>query len=225
VSKKILISLMTLVLVAGLVGGGAFAYFSDTETSTANTFTAGTLNMEIADSDEGWNNGTPVTASWTSPANWAPGETITTGIINLKNVGSIDINYLFTTFHTYSSTVADLGNVVEVVGYWENVPGNGWFNNIGTPQSLETQIGDKTSPLTLRELVDAYWSGDTSWGDYCTGMHYDAGTDGPAIIVGGTYQTYLELKFMETAGNNYQGASCSFDINFEGVQDNVSQNH
>lgn len=43
--KKILLSLMTLVLVVGMVGGGAFAYFSNTETSTGNTFTTGTLDI------------------------------------------------------------------------------------------------------------------------------------------------------------------------------------
>ena len=43
--KKILISLMTIAMVGALVGGGVFAYFSDVETSTGNTFTAGTLNL------------------------------------------------------------------------------------------------------------------------------------------------------------------------------------
>ena len=43
--KKILFSLMTIALVGALVSGGIFAYFSDIETSTGNTFTAGTLNL------------------------------------------------------------------------------------------------------------------------------------------------------------------------------------
>ncbi len=43
--KKILVSLMAIALVIGLVGAGAFAYFSDVETSTGNTFTAGTLDL------------------------------------------------------------------------------------------------------------------------------------------------------------------------------------
>ena len=45
--KKILIGLMTLVLVIGLAGAGAFAYFSDVETSTGNTFTAGSIDLKI----------------------------------------------------------------------------------------------------------------------------------------------------------------------------------
>jgi predicted ribosomally synthesized peptide with SipW-like signal peptide len=38
---------MSMVLVLGLIGAGAFAYFSDTETSTGNTFTAGTLDLKV----------------------------------------------------------------------------------------------------------------------------------------------------------------------------------
>ena len=49
--KKILFSVMTMVLVVGLVGGGAFALFSDTETSTGNVFQAGTLDLHF-DIDE-----------------------------------------------------------------------------------------------------------------------------------------------------------------------------
>jgi len=226
--KKQLMSIMAIGIAALFLGAGTFAYFSDTETSTGNTFTAGTLAMDIADSDEGWNDGDPVTASWQSPANWAPGETFTTGTIRLKNVGSIDINYLFTTFYNYAySSPAgnyDLGNVIEVVEYWEDIPGYQWIQNIGGLQSLELQIGDGESPLTLRELVDAWWEGDTTWVDYCTGSGYDT-TPGPAIIVGGTYQTYLKLEFNATAGNEYQGASCSFDIDYEGVQNNTAQKH
>jgi predicted ribosomally synthesized peptide with SipW-like signal peptide len=225
--KKLLFVLMACILSIGLIGG-AFAYFTDVETSTGNTFTAGTLDMQIADVDEGFFD-SPVHGSWNSPVGWAPGETYTTGIIRLQNVGSIDIPFLFTTYYNYSFTgTHDLGTVIEVVEDWEFIPGpvGGWINNIGGLQKLEEAVGDYHAPLTLRELVDASWTGDTTWIDYTTGNGYDtipAGT--PAICVGGTYQSYLVLKFQETAGNEYQGASCSFDIDFEGVQDNVSQKH
>jgi spore coat-associated protein N len=43
--KKILgLSIIALVLI-GIIAGGTFAYFSDTETSAGNTFTAGKLNL------------------------------------------------------------------------------------------------------------------------------------------------------------------------------------
>lgn len=40
--KRILFSLIALVAVLSVVGGGSLSYFSDTETSSGNTFTAGT---------------------------------------------------------------------------------------------------------------------------------------------------------------------------------------
>jgi len=45
--KKILISLAIIGVVAAIGVGATVAYFSDTETSTGNTFTAGTLDLTI----------------------------------------------------------------------------------------------------------------------------------------------------------------------------------
>ena len=221
----ILASILAITLVAVAAGAGTMANFSDTETSTENTFTAGTLNMQIKDSDEEWRDGS-VTASWQSPDGWAPGETFTTGVISLKNTGNIDINYLFTTFYNYAYDDSDLASVIEVVAYKEFIPGFGWIDSMQPTQDLWAGVGDNIRPLTLRELIDASWVGDTTWVDYCTGDGYDTVPLGtPAIKVGGTYQLKLTLKFMETAGNEYQGDTCSFDIEFEGVQDNVAQKH
>jgi len=44
---------MVIALAGALIGGGIYAYFSDTETSTGNTFTAGTLNLVPSTSGTG----------------------------------------------------------------------------------------------------------------------------------------------------------------------------
>jgi len=46
-NKKILVSLSVIAAVAAVVVGGTVAYFSDTEVSTGNTFTAGTLDLLV----------------------------------------------------------------------------------------------------------------------------------------------------------------------------------
>jgi len=51
--KKILLSILTLGLVGSAVYGATSAYFSDTEASTANTFTAGTINIKV-DKQDPW---------------------------------------------------------------------------------------------------------------------------------------------------------------------------
>lgn len=45
--KKVLMSLFTIAIVGALITGGAIAYFSDTETSKDNIFTAGTIDISV----------------------------------------------------------------------------------------------------------------------------------------------------------------------------------
>ena len=47
--KTILVSLLTVGLLASVIGVGTYAFFSDTETSTGNTMTAGTLDLKVWD--------------------------------------------------------------------------------------------------------------------------------------------------------------------------------
>ena len=58
--KAILYSLMVVALVGGMVGGGLFAYFSDTETSTGNTFTAGTIDIEVSQASSVFSDGAQI---------------------------------------------------------------------------------------------------------------------------------------------------------------------
>ncbi len=62
--KKILISISIIGIVAVIAIGGTIAYFSDTETSTGNTLTAGILDLKIKDGDESWGDG--VVGTWTA---------------------------------------------------------------------------------------------------------------------------------------------------------------
>lgn len=78
--KKILFTLMVCVLCLGLVGG-AFAYFSDTETSTGNTFTAATLDLTL-------NGQNGVNVQLFNVSNLKPGSQ-PKGTYTLRNIGSI----------------------------------------------------------------------------------------------------------------------------------------
>jgi len=93
--KRVLFSLMTLAVVVGLVGAGAFAYFSDTETSTANTFTAGTLDLKVDIDPSSSTNFVDdpyvdfSTAIGTAASNLKPGDSQSFSI-GVQNNGSID---------------------------------------------------------------------------------------------------------------------------------------
>jgi len=53
--KKILISLAVIVVAGGIVAGATVAYFSDTETSAGNTFTAGAIDLKIDHAKQTYN--------------------------------------------------------------------------------------------------------------------------------------------------------------------------
>lgn len=76
---------MTIGLV-GVVGVSATrAYFSDSAINSSNTFTAGTLDLKLNDSDS-------TSAVW-ALSNMAPGDAVT-ATINLKNTGSLAANHV-----------------------------------------------------------------------------------------------------------------------------------
>ena len=63
--KKIILSLSVIAAVAAVVVGATTAFFSDTETSTGNTFTAGAIDLKIDNS--AWYNGNAVDGSTWGP--------------------------------------------------------------------------------------------------------------------------------------------------------------
>lgn len=81
--KRILTSLLVLVAVLVPTVSATLSVFSDTETSTGNTFTAGTLDLEV----DGGND--PLGAKF-SASNMVPGQKYHAGTVTLSNVGSVD---------------------------------------------------------------------------------------------------------------------------------------
>ena len=69
--KKIITSLGMIVFVGAIVAGGTGAFFSDTETSTGNLFTAGAIDLTV-DSEQHYNNAVCVDDVW----ELAPGEVL-----------------------------------------------------------------------------------------------------------------------------------------------------
>jgi len=80
--KKILGLSIAVLLVTGLVVGGTLAYFSDTETSTGNLFTAGTIDLEVNGTNP-WTS--DIDAAWTD---YKPDQTVSAAQITLTNVGT-----------------------------------------------------------------------------------------------------------------------------------------
>ena len=217
--KKILFAVMAVVLCLGLMGA-AFAYFSDTETSSGNTFTAGTLDLVLSDDDETDLDG--VTATWMSPVGWAPGDT-ETATLTMKNVGSTGSYFVYlkptdlveSDFDTpesepagssnniadwinitnFTITYRDTGTAVAFLEYGNWAPG--WMTTCGA--------WGTTTPLTLAEFNSGIWW-VVVWGS-------NRAPD-DALEAGGANIIELEMifQFEPTAPNDYQGDQCIMEF-------------
>jgi predicted ribosomally synthesized peptide with SipW-like signal peptide len=229
--KKILIISMACVLCLGLIGG-AFAYFTDVENSEANVLQAGTLNMQIADNNEGYTD-SPVTASFNSPAGFAPGQTYTTDPVSFKNVGSIGIPYIFGRFIINSETEANIAKQFKLVSYGEKSSTPGWvaasdevldvdgywvesFGAANANAYLAYWGLPQVGYLTLYDLV----AGTPFGASVKTGMwFFDNGSNANVSLpVGGWAQLRFTFEFLPTATNEFQGDSATFTVNFVGAQ-------
>jgi spore coat-associated protein N len=79
--KRLAVSFMTMALVAGLVGGSTFAYFSSTDANAENTFTAGTVAISAGDYAQ--------TTSALTITNLAPGD-VYHGSFVVDNTSSLE---------------------------------------------------------------------------------------------------------------------------------------
>lgn len=92
-NKKIFFSGMSILASLALVGGATFAFFSSTATSTANVFSAGTLNLTLCDGNEPCPTPADSTQNVTATfglTNMKPGDCTGSQTLTLKNTGSIN---------------------------------------------------------------------------------------------------------------------------------------
>lgn len=71
-------------------GAGTWAYFQDSERSTGNTINAGTLDLKVADGNEGFGDG--VSGTWTI-SNAKPDDSVLADV-TLQNAGSLEADHV-----------------------------------------------------------------------------------------------------------------------------------
>jgi spore coat-associated protein N len=125
--KKILGLSIAAFLIIAIVGGGTWAYFSDTQGSTGNTLIAGTLDVGLANTNTMATTNT--TATWTS-TNWAPGQAAS-GTLYISNNGTLLVNAL---------TVAFDYGTIDTANRPTNISGSPW--------NLDTDKFDKMITAT-----------------------------------------------------------------------------
>ena len=216
--KKIAISLGIIGVVAAIVIGATTAFFSDTETSKGNTFSAGTIDIAI-DTETPWTNPYEV-------GDLKPGET---GYINfdITNEGTNPVNVS----KTLTSIAGDGGaknyDCTQIDEDWNYSASSEpeCVAEAGVPKDdVATQIiYDLSVEVYNDQEVMIWWQAIYTDADEksITEVYGDDGGDYVVlgmIPVGGHMKVTQSYHFNSLAGNEYQGDAMSFDITIKGDQ-------
>lgn len=213
--KKIAMSLLTITAIVSLVAGATNAYFSDNATSYNNTFTAGTLNLQLSDANEGWSEA--VSGTWNSPSNWAPGQEVDS-TIHLRNAGSVPAEAVYAWWNNLRDPQG-MSNVIEVTWLSDSTG----INTNSIAPFVTAYDSNHDTKLSLAELVYglSHYNSTNTPDPFQARFYADSNEsyNTPVLAAnGGTFDIKLKYKFMETAGNEYQGATCQFDLTFQAAQ-------
>ena len=173
-TKGILMSILMIGVVAMAAGAGTFAYFSDTETSEGNTFTAGTLNLKVGDVDS--------TTEKINIPNLKPDDSGNAADWTVQNTGSItgDLNISISPITNNENTITEpeqdagdntadegeLGSYLNV-SIWLDMDQNGtWDADDIALKSDGTTVTNDGSTEKPYDYLDNYSS--DSWNDVVT---------------------------------------------------------
>ncbi|HXY74426.1 MAG TPA: TasA family protein [Dehalococcoidales bacterium] len=209
--KKIIgLSILALLLI-GIVSAGTWAYFSDTETSTGNTFTAGTLNLTVNGND-----GTNTALFTVSAAN--PGQTgastwtlhnagSMSGYIDLENISVTNAeNYDAATdeaeraFDSDTSNATgggELGANMDVVIFIDDGAGGGIANNHILDGGEVTIYSGKLDSIAASYDQNLALAGGAT--TYIT-MTWSVGSDVNGTIMGDSATLNVTFELGQTSG-------------------------
>lgn len=212
--KKIAISLGVIGVVAAIVIGATTAYFSDTETSTGNTFTAGTIDISVNDQNP-----------WIEEFTMADMKPDYTDYItfNIQNTGS-------------GANPVDVWKKIDVISETTGVvtepeceAENGTWNESGKTCDGTEEINNLSSQIIYDLSVEVYQGGNKIWWQT---IYTDADKKTIADIfssaekevylgmipAGGYMKVTQSYHFNPDAGNAYQGDIMTFNIEVRGEQ-------
>jgi len=204
--KKMLVIALAVVLALGMIGG-AFAAFSDTETSSGNTFTAGTLDLDINVLSSTCSDAGKITINEQANglndsvvfSNLVPGDSgkliwtfTNTGSIN----GQLDVQYQGVLDYDGLNTEPEM--VVEGSGITATTPGE-----LNDSMNLSTRylLNGVQQPYT--------WSGKMS---ICTPTWTHADSFPKPIPAHGVYVMEWTWSIPADVGNNIQGDTFTINL-------------
>jgi spore coat-associated protein N len=214
--RKEMLSVLTIGLVLTFAGSGTFAMFSDSETSTGNTFTAGNHKLRISDQDEDWRDG-GVTATWVME-NMKPGDS-TSGWIGFEAKGGSSItiacSYTLDEGIPGGNTADDMAKelVITEMHYYGELHNHGWgWEELDLLTNDNYDVGYEPNPGNPGPMVEDM-DGDGSI------SLYDLNATVTSVDVErpkNNENSWLNMavKFDEDAGNDFQGDTLNLTMIF-----------
>jgi len=196
--KKIIASLAMIALVGTFAIGATRAYFSDTVEISGETFSSGTITLNIGAHDTYYSN--PTTVRTTVLANFEnlkPGDTMRQWI-TLHNDGTLPIDYLT----VEKQSVVDGGGLLDQI----------IVSAMGKIVGGSEDYAYFTSDWGIKPTVNSWFSPS----DMLDVSFYR--TPAGEILPGQDYSVIFDFSVPTTVGNTYQGQTASFDIVFYAEQ-------
>ncbi len=198
-NKKIFISLAIISVVSVIAIGGTIAYFSDVETSAGNTLSASTIDLTV-------NGQNPFSSAVIALYDVKPSEDLPTIYVNLRNAGT-------------NEGIADLhigtGQALEGIESESECEAEGkiWNEELAICEGEEILNENICEEFTYRYCYDSHrdWACDPKdyQGEILPSQDIDLG-----ILGSGTRRLWLTPHLKEETGNEYQGDTCIFNIDF-----------
>lgn len=181
------------------------AYFAIDHRSMAHTFTEGRVDIKL--SNDGAFFSDSVAGTWVSPGNWAPGDELTASL-HIRNYGNDPIAQASVDWINPDFGDPNLLDKIQV-RRWRESGSGGDIDRLAQYGSACDSNGDGV--LSAMELIE-YGSVPLGVPSFTYGANA-ARSSGAALTPGGeAYVVEMTFRFMEDAGNEYQGASASFDL-------------
>ena len=199
IKKKLAMGIATGALAVSMIGGGTYAYFSDTETST-NTFAAGTLDLVLNPQEI-------INVDKIKPGDWMIRD------FELTNNGSLNIeNVLLKT--TYEVTDAKLNEVANVEDFGKHIQVDFMWNrdkSITGPFTGADQVVWKTTLAELQGMKPDAVGNKV----FVPRLEELAG-----LTPGNTDRLTVQFRFVENDldQNEFQGDSLKLTWDFEAKQ-------
>jgi predicted ribosomally synthesized peptide with SipW-like signal peptide len=195
ISKKILASIVVIGILALAMGWGTYSWFTDTETSSSNTFTAGTLDVGLQELET-----TEITIS-----NMAPGDLTGDWVINITNTGTLNLAWFGDLVITGGVKLREAIYIDYAQMEFLKPDGTSWEQ---TDNFIKEGRGSGSYPDWYNYLADlspfhvvTLKNFDDNEG-MCPGTPYEFMG---ALKPGYKYRLTLRFGFAPGAGNEYQG--------------------